>query len=1780
MTDKITTSEAKQEPTKQDKVVSLFKFIKEVNKLKQKVVLQISEYPWWCPIDSLPNDPENIKVYYRDRVEEEDAESTTNVLLSVHKPEFQSCPEPDFSFQKWLDLGWNDYRYKAKTKSFILHPLAQMHLPEEISEEDQQRIDEENQTYKEFFSDNKERVEAYIDWTAKRDAWAEKQRLLARTRDFFSELYKISIDLERESETLELVVADGFIRDREMSELDHPILTRRVKIRHDAVENTVYIEDTDVETELYTVMFQSMENINLSSINHMRDDLRQNDYHPLDRNELPAFFKVFIHQLSSESIYSEDGVPDSWQKKERLLLYRNPCYILRKRMDGALKAIEQIIEHVEDTGEVPAPIGDIVDGGKIDIPGDIGETTVEEQLAAVGGESVDILLSKEANKEQLEIARRIERYNAVLVQGPPGTGKTHTIANLMGHFLAQGKSVLVTSQTQKALCVLKEKVAPGLQSLCVSMLDDSNVDMEKSIDGITSYMSQYTSFEVKKEMEALGQERKQIIQELASVRKKLFSIINQECNCIVYNGESISPSAAAAFVQENSEILSYIPGTVRLYEPLPLSFAELSDLYQSNGIISAEDESEFEHDIPNPNDVMAPADFEQKCIVLNSASAHLNSISKNNHWEIQNLPAESKILISVPFGQLTLDYPSAEAAEQLRDYVASFPKVEPWMQYCAVDGKKGDAYKQLWIRLIEQIQTTCAYAETLTVEKFGKSVQILNQESNFADAMKQLSDKYSQGGKISKLTLLFNKQLEVALNGATINGQQPQNTEDCQLILHVMEMKSMRDQCASYWNDLIAKHGVPFFYDLDANDPERVAANYIPQIQRYLDWFQNEYEVLLMRMEAVGLPCDVIFQRSTLDSEIMAAEKILSAIEHEIPEICDVFKIIKTISITQEELEQNRNTLQTGKRMYSDVCKAILLAAETYDTHTYRNAFAILEETYAKTSFKSKREEYLSRLASVAPQWADAIRSREGIHGEASVPSNIDDAWKWKQYYGIVEEITAEPFSDLQKRSLSLSKEYRRITARYAEKSAWYNLLRRTEHDISMKQALIGWKQTVKKIGKGTGKNAPMYRAKARELMVKCQNAVPGWIMPISKALESLNPRTNKFDNIIIDEASQSDISSLAILYMGKKLVIVGDDKQVSPMAVGVQVDKMNVLKEMYIEGKIPNAHLYDAKTSIYDIAATTFQPLMLHEHFRCVPEIIGFSNWLSYDFKIKPLRDCSNSVLLPAVVNYRVENGERIGKTNPNEAKAVVALMQACMEQPEYTGKTFGIISLLGDEQVKKLQEEIYSHIDPKDVGERRILCGNASNFQGDERDVIFLSVVDCANGNGPVPKQAFGVDDAYRKRYNVAASRAKDQLWVVDSLDPANDLKPGDIRKMLIEYSLNPESATITHAKIEEKAESPFESAVARFLTVRGYHLVQQWKVGAYRLDMVAVCGRKKVAIECDGERWHSGEDKIREDMERQTILERLGWQFIRIRGSEYYRDPDKAMERVLTELNDKGIEPEETTFTQETTTRETELLLRVKQRAYEIIHQGDNEKLEMDAYTVAAALDPKNDVISTVLECSKDLNIPEIHGTSQLVKSPKESELQIAESQSIEAIKEDSHEQQFSFSAYQAADLDTYIEQYFTNDFKGMVKAILEVEAPLSEEFLLSRIVQCFDRRRVTSSVWKDYEQKMRGYQKYGIVRKKGFLYLNNGKDIRFRVPGDVARNIEYIAPEELAAGMLEILKQNVTADKKSLYRSLALQCGVHRLGKEISKILDGALYILEDSIVIDGDQLSLK
>ena len=340
-------------------------------------------------------------------------------------------------------------------------------------------------------------------------------------------------------------------------------------------------------------------------------------------------------------------------------------------------------------------------------------------------------------------------------------------------------------------------------------------------------------------------------------------------------------------------------------------------------------------------------------------------------------------------------------------------------------------------------------------------------------------------------------------------------------------------------------------------------------------------------------------------------------------------------------------------------------------------------------------------------------------------------------------------------------------------------------------------------------------------------------------------------------------------------------------------------------------------------------------------------------------MRESSSSILKPAVIDYKVfgiRDDKR--KINMIEAKTVVALIKACLELKEYATSSFGVISLLGDEQVELIQKLIIEKIDIIDIEKHNIFCGNPSHFQGDERDVMFLTMVDSNSGEGPLRMMTDGTESARKKRYNVAASRAKDQMWVINSLDANNDLKTGDIRKEFLEYINNPKDFILTE-EIEKNSESIFEEEVVKYLVSEGYHIKQQWEVGAYRIDMVALFQDKKIAIECDGEKWHSTEEQIKQDMERQSILERCGWEFIRIRGSKYFKNPESTMKDVIDELNKKGIYPEKME-SENYLIKEEELLNKVKTKAFEILQSWNN--------STEISIDTQIEVSKT-----KSINIP---------------------------------------------------------------------------------------------------------------------------------------------------------------------------------------------------------------
>ena len=178
------------------------------------------------------------------------------------------------------------------------------------------------------------------------------------------------------------------------------------------------------------------------------------------------------------------------------------------------------------------------------------------------------------------------------------------------------------------------------------------------------------------------------------------------------------------------------------------------------------------------------------------------------------------------------------------------------------------------------------------------------------------------------------------------------------------------------------------------------------------------------------------------------------------------------------------------------------------------------------------------------------ISDRDGIHGDSKLPKNIDLAWKGRQLSNQLDRIDSYDPDVIQKDIIKINKLLMNNARALAYEKAWYKKI--INNTAEQTQAIEGCRQTMRLIGKGTGKQAPVLREKARQLMPLCQSAIPVWIMPLNRVAENFDPSKNEFDVIIIDEASQADILALSVLYLGKKIIIVGDDEQVSPEAVEI----------------------------------------------------------------------------------------------------------------------------------------------------------------------------------------------------------------------------------------------------------------------------------------------------------------------------------------------------------------------------------------------------------------------------------------------------------------------------------------------------------------------------------------------------------------------------------------------------------------------------------------------------
>jgi very-short-patch-repair endonuclease len=1452
-------------------LLQVFQYLQSYYSLKNPVKKQIAEHPWHLWFDAIPEHEAVIRGNAGAQAVENEA-LAEDFIVKIRRPGSSACPEPPAKIGEWLDAGWTAPDQPAKCLKDKEEAAGQLFTRAEAVAGEQ-------------FEADSARVELFAEWNSKREEWRRKELKNRKVMEIYDRCYSLYAQIKREAEQVELVIADGILQarlDKNESTL-YPLLSQRVELRFDSDIPEFTIVLSDQKPEFFSDLLRQLPQVNPAVIGECRSqfDARIGALYDNDA-EVNSFLNSISAKLEAKGRFIS-GLTDFSRPGEGLRIYKRPVLLLRGRIAGFAAFVERIIDDIGRVAELPASLANIL-GFETKRGTDDGSPENAAYLTA-NGESEAVLFAKEANPEQLQIAQKLERSGAVLVQGPPGTGKTHTIANLIGHFLAQGKTVLVTSHTSKALRVLKEKLVPSLQPLCVALFNEDQAQLERCVEAITEFISANDRTTLDKEAEQLSVERNGILARLWDYKERLLELRKEEYRPVRLGDRIYRVKEAAVTVATQKEGNDWIPSAVIPGAALPLTKEELVRLYRTNATLSEADEAELRTVLPDPAALLSPLELEEYLAEISRSAAG----EASGYWRGETGP-DYQVLQQwlVKLGR---------AGEQLNSAV-------PWELNVLSAGLLKGHFVKPWQILIANIQSTFEkYAAFQAVAlDYDPHVPEPLIAAKTVTTLNEIINHLQSGKKLPFSVLMFHKDWKELMAQVKVKQAPPATATDFEYLRYQTELELERQTLKNRWQKLISQSGGPGVAEFGAT-PECGMRNFTGKIVTLLNWHAEQWVPLEQELAGEGFAWREFWSGQPLcagdDSGLKRLAMAGSKLERIVRAMVEALRAEHLTHCLEEkaaELQTYLDSPETAPAVH-DLQRGLVKR----DAAIYRRSYERIMELTGKAEEYVGRVDSLTRLAQAAPAWAEAIRNREGVHGGGELPGDPEQAWEWRQLNDDLDRRGTESSEFYQREIADLNIRLRETTAALIEKRTWVKIC---QTSITERQALVGWKELMKRIGKGKGKRVQIHMEAARQLMPKCQAAVPVWIMPLSRVAENFDPAENRFDVVVIDEASQSDPLALSALYLGRQVVVVGDDQQVSPDAVGQNQDDIQRLINEYLED-IPNRQLFDGQSSVYDLAKCSFDPVCLREHFRCVEPIIEFSNRLSYDSRIKPLRDDSEVLIKPATVVYQVKQARALNKVNPVEAETTASLLVAAAEQPEYGNATFGVISLLGTEQALLIDDILRKRLSEKEYAGRQILCGNPAQFQGDERDVIFISVVDTGKEEGPLALKSFGARDMYRKRYNVAASRARDQMWVVHSLD-ARDLKADDLRLRLIQHAGNPIVSPDRLSASAGQVETEFERLVLGYLAEHGYRVYPRWKVGAYRIDLVVVFQNKKIAVECDGEKFQT-DASLAGDMIRQAILERLGWRFIRIRGSRFFRDPHTTMAEVLRQLHNFGIYPE---------------------------------------------------------------------------------------------------------------------------------------------------------------------------------------------------------------------------------------------------------------------------------
>ncbi len=1158
-----------------------------------------------------------------------------------------------------------------------------------------------------------------------------------------------------------------------------------------------------------------------------------------------------------------------------------------------LLAFRELLENSDGNVAIPPAIAALFTDPSRDLP-DENFPTFRGINSIPGATSSDgtgeeLFFPKPFNAEQVQIAQRLAVRDGVVVQGPPGTGKTHTIANIISHYLATGRRVLVTSQKSPALRVLQDQLPPEIRPLAVSLLDSDREGLRQfrgSVDLISERLQHLRKSELDAEIADLEAKIDSLHRQLAANDRETEQIGRTALSKLELDGQSIEPLNAAREVLAAGEDATWLPdaiGPASKFDPRfdDEAIAALRAARQAVG----EDLFYLGKSRP-PANLLADGDAILAAHDSLQKAAHIEqTIADGAVWRLVDTQPETLTLARTIEQQLTTwDRRRLDLAQSAGDIDTALADLM---------GHAGSPVREALLQLHDDAVALQEDHRFLLTRPVALPDLCLD-DPRFRNSVADLAEG---GAGLGAIASLFARTTKAHIAAVKLKGKAPSDPSDWAIVARYIDANDRAQAFVQSWNHASAGTGLP-----------KIAEDGPAAGQQALK--------LLDRLEAL----------SSLESE---AEHLTQAVRSVLPrwggrisrqtdpdDILQCLNVHLELASLQTARSVRKSLLQAVSRGDTPVHDDVRTLADRIGEHGLTAADLATEvaRCSARIAHLHGLQHNWETIQSVtdhiskngAPLWAEQLLSIPSGAIDPLCPGDWRRRWRLRRLDRWLDDANQSArlrqlHEEREQAEADLSKTY----IRTIEQRTWRALKQKASPSVM--QALAAYAVAVGKIGRGTGKSANRHRKTARSAADAVKSALPCWIMPHSRVSESLPAELGIFDLVIVDEASQSTLSALPALFRAKQILVVGDDKQVSPDNVGLNMEQSNALALRFLSAQVPMfVEPMRQESSLYDLARVIFSAdrFMLREHFRCAAPIIEFSKRLFYENELRPLRLSKASERLdPVLSDVLVLDGYRKGrgKTNPPEADYIIEELGRIAGDPSFDGRTMGITTLLGTEQAALIYSRIENELGIPFIEKYRIRVGDPAAFQGDERDIMFLSMV-------ATPGNATALSGLpYEQRFNVAASRARERMILVRSIE-LDQLSPNDkLRRALLEHFRSPfPNDTEDAADARLRCESDFEREVFDALHDRGYALDTQVRVGQHRIDIVVEGDEdRRLAIECDGDRFH-GPEHWPADMQRQRTLERAGWRFWRCFASRFVRERESVLDELCQLLEALDIKP----------------------------------------------------------------------------------------------------------------------------------------------------------------------------------------------------------------------------------------------------------------------------------